>query len=152
MLNKLKIVGVVAVLSLLVSSAAHAHGYRGYGGYGYGHGGYVGARYYGPRVVVAPPRVYVAPRPVFRFVPRVPFGAVRVYVGPQPYYYSSGTFYSPVTNGYNVVSAPYGALVTVLPQGATSLVINGVNYATFGGVYYQWDGMRNGWVVVAPPM
>lgn len=112
-----------------------------------------------PPVIVRPPRVVVrpAPRVVYqqpRYRPMVrmlPMGFVALSVGAAAYYYADGAFYAPVSGGYQVVTPPIGAAVSVLPYGAQQQVINGETYAWADGAWYWWDGWRAAWIVVNPP-
>jgi hypothetical protein len=40
-------------------------------------------------------------------------------------------------NSYNVVSAPVGAVVNELPEGANFVEVGGVNLLNYNGVFYQ---------------
>ena len=60
-----------------------------------------------------------------------------------------GTFYRQAPDGYVVVTAPVGAIITTLPSGYSSVVRNGVTYYVYGGVYYLPH--ERGFVVVAEP-
>jgi hypothetical protein len=93
-------------------------GYRG-GGYGYGYG------YRAPAIVVAPPRIYVAPR---YYPPTYSYG----YAQPQ------------------WMAPPLGTALSVLPQGAVMQVINGATYATYMGAWFFWDGSGM-WISCACP-
>ena len=122
--------------------------------------------YVAPRpLYVAPPRVYVTPRPYYRpsynsgygYVPapsvgfQLPFGAISLYIGAQPYFLSGGQFYVQSGQGYSVVNAPIGAVLSEVPPGATRQEINGSTYATANGAWFVWDGNQGAWVVVTCP-
>ncbi len=108
-----------------------------------------------PRVVVRPaPYVVVRPqpyRPVVRVIPALPLGFVALSLGAGAYYYADGAFYSPAPGGYQQVTPPMGAAVSVLPYGAQQHVINGETYAFAEGAWFLWDGWRAAWVVVNQP-
>jgi len=68
----------------------------------------------------------------------LPFGYYPFYWGAGLYYYYDGIFYSPYDNGgYQVITPPLGAAVPTLPQGATPIKIDGVQYYEASGVYYK---------------
>jgi len=68
----------------------------------------------------------------------LPFGYYPFYWGAGLYYYYDGIFYSPYDNGgYQVVTPPLGAAVPSLPEGATAIKIDGVQYYEASGVYYK---------------
>ena len=101
--------------------------YGGYGGYGYG-------GYRAPAIVVAPPRVYVAPR-----------------YYPPTYSYGYGNYgYGGYVAQPQWVAPPLGTALSVLPQGAVMQVINGATYATYMGAWFFWDGSGM-WIACACP-
>jgi hypothetical protein len=67
----------------------------------------------------------------------LPPSCTNTYLGDTPYFDCGGAYYAQVSNGYEVVTPPIGATVAALPNGAVSKTINGVNYFTFAGTYYQ---------------
>jgi hypothetical protein len=68
----------------------------------------------------------------------LPFGYYPFYWGSGLYYYYDGIFYCPYDNGgYQVVTPPLGAAVPSLPEGATAIKIDGVQYYEASGVYYK---------------
>ena len=68
----------------------------------------------------------------------LPFGYYPFYWGAGLYYYYNGIFYCPYDNGgYQVVTPPLGAAVPSLPEGATAIKIDGVQYYEASGVYYK---------------
>lgn len=91
------------------------------------------------RKVVAPP----TPRPHRR--------PVVIWHRGGKYFYHGGVFYRYRTRppGYVVVRAPVGAIVAALAVAFTTLVIGGLTYYHYGGVYYQ--KVPSGYVVVEPP-
>ena len=141
---------IVLVATVLVASLAfaggghggfhgggfHGGGFRGGGGGGHFHAARAPSyrSSYGWRapIVVAPPRVYVAPR-VYP----------RAYSYPS-YGYGYGTYVQPQV----VLAAPD---MSLLPAGAVMQLINGLTYATLNGAWFLWDGARSAWVVVASP-
>ena len=48
-----------------------------------------------------------------------------------------GTFYDEKSDGYAVIKAPDGAVVSYLPEGHTTKDVDGVTYYVYGGVDYQ---------------
>jgi len=46
-------------------------------------------------------------------------------------------FYNQSSDGYSVVEAPSGAMVSYLPEGYTTKTISGETYYVYDGVYYQ---------------
>jgi len=83
---------------------------------------------------------------------------VPVYVGGNPFYYNEGVYYRPSAGGYEVVSAPYGAIVYQLPPGSQTLNRGGETYYRYrdtagNEVYYQkimYQG-RMAFMVVSEP-
>jgi hypothetical protein len=68
----------------------------------------------------------------------LPFGYYPFYWGSSLYYYYGGIFYSPYDNGgYQVTTPPIGAAVPALPENATAIKIDGVQYYESDGVYYK---------------
>ena len=49
----------------------------------------------------------------------------------------NGVFYESTSNGYKITDPPPGVMVTSLPNGAALVMVNGVDYREFGGVWYQ---------------
>jgi hypothetical protein len=72
-------------------------------------------------------------------VASLPREAAPVYApGPTPYYYSNGSFVTPVqSGGYQVVAPPPGAMVSSPPPGAYQTTLNGVTYYVSGATYYE---------------
>lgn len=60
-----------------------------------------------------------------------------------------GTYYRQGPNGYVVVSAPTGAVITSLPPGYSSVMRGGITYYVYGGVYYLPN--ETGFIVVSDP-
>jgi hypothetical protein len=63
--------------------------------------------------------------------------------------YSNATFYQPNGAGYQIVTAPIGANVYTLPNGAYSTNINGSTYYVYGSTYYKpyFDGSQVAYTV-----
>ena len=70
-------------------------------------------------------------------VPSLPPDATSQQLGDDTFYYYGGVFYIQVSNGYQVVRAPAGAIVYTLPDGATSVNADGITYLQYNGDYYQ---------------
>ena len=62
-----------------------------------------------------------------------------VHHGGNPYYYYYGSFYDKVPNSreYEVIAPPVGARIPGLPEGARTLLIDGVNYFVLDEIYYK---------------
>lgn len=56
-------------------------------------------------------------------------------------------------NGYEVIPPPLGVAVRSLPNGAVFHTVNGVNYFSYGGAWYQPSYSAGGvsYMVVANP-
>ena len=67
----------------------------------------------------------------------LPYGYYPFYWDNMWWYYSGGLYYQQQNNQYTVVEPPLGAEIKELPEGAQSIVINGVQYYELNGVYYQ---------------
>ena len=67
----------------------------------------------------------------------LPEGYETTMVGNDEYYYYGGVFYVLTDQGYQVVAAPIGAIVTELPVGAVDQQINGEDLFVYNNVYYQ---------------
>ena len=65
------------------------------------------------------------------------------------FYYLNGTFYQPNGTGYQIVTAPIGANVYTLPNGAYSSNISGTIYYVYGSTYYKpyFDGSQVAYTV-----
>ena len=97
-------------------------GYWGnHGYYHYSHGYY--NSYYRPRLGFS--------------IGVLPYGYYPFYFGDYQYFYSDGLYYQYDNNQYTVVEPPVGAEVTVLPDKAQAITINGQQYYELNGVYYQ---------------
>jgi hypothetical protein len=74
-----------------------------------------------------------------------------VVVGSRRYFYNGGSFYIRARGGYNVVAAPIGAMIRVLPEGFVSLRIGEMDYYCFNGIYYNYLPDQACYVVVEKP-
>lgn len=117
----------------------------------YAHAPYVhgGHRYYAYH-----PYAYHAYRPFYWGRGFYPFGTFVASLGATAlfldfantqYGYDDGTWYQPVNGGYDVVTAPVGAVIPGLPSDA-ELVAPDTYY--YGGTFYAYDGGR--YRVIAP--
>src|SRR5262245_11474709 len=72
---------------------------------------------------------------------RPPTTSVTVVTSGTSYMYSDGAYYEQVMYGgqvsYRVVAAPAGAIITTLPGGCSTTVMNGVAVSQCGTTYYQ---------------
>ena len=88
--------------------------------------------------------------PLGFFVATIATTAIIVSVESQQYHYDQGLFYVQDGDGYVVVEAPQGAVVTVIPSEAKEVEVSPavINYY-YGNTYYEKsDG---GYTVVPPP-
>jgi hypothetical protein len=67
----------------------------------------------------------------------------------QRYYYDAGCYYVPSNNGYSVVPAPVGAVVSSLPEGYETTMVGNDTFYYFGGAFYIDNGQ--GYQVVQAP-
>jgi hypothetical protein len=67
------------------------------------------------------------------------------------YWYDRGQWYLGGDLGWEVVDAPVGALVSVLPPGFTTIEFDGVPYYYANDTYYVWDDDQQDYEVVDPP-
>ncbi len=87
--------------------------------------------------------------PYGRLTVDMPHGAVSIGFGSHKYYYNSGLFYWPHETQYIVVPPPSGIVVYALPSQYNKVVVDGVVYYTYNGVYYS--RVSQGYQVVQPP-
>ena len=80
---------------------------------------------------------------------KIPHGAISFGFGNYKYYYHGGSFYRPQHHRYVVVPPPSGAVVYQIPAQYNQVVIDGVVYYTYNGVYYS--RVPQGFQVVQPP-
>jgi hypothetical protein len=66
----------------------------------------------------------------------LPEGYETTMVGDDTFYYYGGTFYVSTGQGYQVVAAPPGAVITQLPDGAVQQDVNGESLLVYNNVYY----------------
>jgi hypothetical protein len=79
----------------------------------------------------------------------LPRGHGKAHYKGRPYYFHGGRFYRPYGRRYIVVPPPRRLIVPWLPIGCATLLIAGITYFTYLGVYYQ--RVPTGYMVVAPP-
>jgi len=74
-------------------------------------------------------------------IARPPAASVTVVAGGTNYMYSEGAYYEQVYYGgqvsYRVVTAPAGAIITTLPGGCRTTVMNGITVSQCGTTYYR---------------
>lgn len=130
------------MVALLVISAANvAQAQRGgfRGGVHASFGGGISRAYYGGgiRTVVRP---YYNPYVGLNsslWLGSLPYGYYPFYYGANPYFYYGGQFYQQAADkGYQVIEAPVGAEVPVIPDDSRPVMINGTAYLAYGNVYY----------------
>ncbi len=76
---------------------------------------------------------------------------VRVDVGSKRYFYRNGSFYRRTRWGFNVIAAPIGARIRVLPYGFVTYRFGGLDYFYYNGIYYNYLPDQNVYVVVQKP-
>jgi hypothetical protein len=133
MLNMLKIAAVVVCAGLIFlydPTQALAWGGRDRDG---GHQNYPHSRSY----------------PYGRLTVEMSHGAISFGSGSGRYYYDSGLFYRPYQREYIVVPPLSGAVVYQIPAQYNQVVIDGVVYYTYNGVYYT--RVAQGFQVIQPP-
>ena len=79
----------------------------------------------------------------------VPMGSISIGFGGGKYYYGSGLFYRTYQHQYVVVPPPAGVVVYSIPAQYNQVVIDGMIYYTYNGVYYT--RVPQGYQVVQPP-
>lgn len=67
----------------------------------------------------------------------------------EQYYFDQGVWYAKSQGGYTAVQAPVGGIVTSIPSGAETVVVNNTTNYYYGGAYYEKDGKE--YKVVPPP-
>jgi len=103
----------------------------------------------------------VATPPVGVVITTLPVGYTVFVLGGLTYYYYADVYYvwDSYRGGYRVVEAPLdvstyqpGEIVDILPDGATSVTINGVQYYRYNNIYFMQtvQGNRVVYVVVTP--
>jgi hypothetical protein len=127
-----------------ISGQAGTAIYNGYGavvasGYYYDYSGWSGTAPQGAEV------------PIGTILEYAPSSAVPVMVDGSRYYYENNVFLAEVFDGsavvYQVVPAPFGAVVTQLPAGCAVQNYNGRSFQICGSTYYQQ--VAGGYQVVA---
>lgn len=79
----------------------------------------------------------------------LPFGFARLLIHGLEYFYHSGRFYRPYSEGFVVVTAPHGAVVATLPYGYNLVNVNGRQYYVVNDTYYVTH--PQGYQVVSRP-
>jgi hypothetical protein len=79
----------------------------------------------------------------------LPKGYSRVLVNSLEYFFFDGFFYRPHANGYVVVDAPIGAVITQLPRFSQLVYWHKLPYYAIGNTYYRPH--HKGYVVVPDP-
>lgn len=79
------------------------------------------------------------------------YGRQVVVVGHERYYYNNGRFYRPDWFGFrlSIIAPPIGAIVTNLPFGYRTVIIEGVPYYFYNRTYYRH--CPYGYIVVSEP-
>jgi len=117
--------------------AAGEEGFVGVGRYGAVVGGERYESYEGWRVAAGVGTAIA----VGTMLARPPTTSVTVVTGGTNYMYADGAYYEQVYYGgelsYRVVTAPAGAIITTLPGGCTTTVMNGVSVQQCGPTYYR---------------
>jgi len=60
-------------------------------------------------------------------------------------------WYAPRGDGFVVVAAPVGVVISVLPPYYSTVWVGGVPFYYADNVYYSWQPDQNGYAVVDPP-
>jgi len=71
------------------------------------------------------------------YVHTVPRGGAVIVHGSVSYHCVAGVYYRPYGAGFTVCAPPFGLRITILPIGYTRVVIAGLPYFMFQGIYYQ---------------
>jgi hypothetical protein len=118
-------------------SVANAGVRGGVGAFRSGRGYFVGVGYHAG-AFYRPGLGYFGYPHIGFYVGFLPFGYYPFYWGSSLYYYYGGLFYSPYDNGgYAITAPPIGAGVPSLPENASAIKIDGVQYYECDGVYYK---------------
>ena len=80
----------------------------------------------------------------------LPAGYSQLRVGRTDYYFHGGTYYKRSGTGYQVTSAPVGAVHRTKPAAATTVTAKGNSYYYKGGAYYA--KRKDGYAVVSAPL
>lgn len=73
----------------------------------------------------------------YRYARELPGGHVPLMVRGNRYFYHHGMFYHRGGRGFTLVAPPMGAIVPLLPLGFMTLVLAGMTYHCYDGVYYR---------------
>jgi len=76
-------------------------------------------------------------QPHGHFMHDLPLGFACLFLGGLEYAYWEGMYYQRAANGYVVVPAPVGAVVTAVPEGCQQVVVDGTLYYLINGVTYM---------------
>lgn len=87
-------------------------------------------------------------RPV-HYERRLPAGYRTLKIANRILYYLNGLFYQSTPYGYQVVTAPMGAIVRELPFGCYQILYGGTIYYVYNNTYYVQQPM--GYSIVTPP-
>lgn len=87
---------------------------------------------------------------VGKIIPIMPDSYDVVHSGPEELYFHEGIFYARDPKGFRVVTPPRGCVVGRLPVGFETLIVTGVTYFLYAGVYY--NRTVAGYVVVDAPV
>ena len=117
-----KLLWIPLVVAVAVSPLAQAQ-----------HGGWDGHR--GGGSVHCPYSAHYEPHGHFRSA--LPLGFACLFLGGLEYAYWEGMYYQRAPNGYVVVPAPVGAVVTTVPDGCQQVVVDGTLYCLINGVTYM---------------
>ena len=81
----------------------------------------------------------------------LPQGFTTISMGDDTYYYCRGVFYQKTVmeQKYVIVPPPVGAIVSDIPVGYELMLINGMIYYEYQGVYYK--RVLEGYGVIFPP-
>jgi hypothetical protein len=141
-----------ALLAAIIASpavVAQEHGHGGFGGHGES----------APEGHVTAPHQHIDARfshnrPYYDRGYRVhdaPHSGLPIDYRRSHYLYDRGEWYLGGDLGWEVVDAPVGALVSVLPPGYTTVEFDGVPYYYANDTYYVWDDDQQDYEVVDPP-
>jgi hypothetical protein len=81
----------------------------------------------------------------------LPSGFLTIVAGDAIYYYNKGIFFQKdiIDQQYVVVPPPIGAVIYRIPQGYQLMIIRGIPYYEYGGVFYK--RVLEGYQVINPP-
>lgn len=131
--------GVRAGRSFSMNNRPNAYAYGNRSAFGYRTGvGYFGGYGYHGGAFYRPGFGYYGYPHLGFYINTLPFGYYPFYWDSCLYYYYGGIFYTPYDNGgYQVTEPPVGAGIPSLPDGASAIRIDGVQYYEADGVYYK---------------